>query len=114
MRVLWQWHREDGIPAISAPEQRYQGQQLGAVYVYRKRPTGDGWAIVCQIINTDLNARQSYWTVALDGSSLIVGKHTDDTAGQDFRSREIYSVFEDCCELKQRITPNDARGLARP
>src|SRR5262245_29484717 len=74
----WSVATKDDVTVVGAPTDNPHGDDSGSVYVFRR--VGSQWVQEAKLIPSD-GHEDSYfgWSVATDGSQVVVGAYADDT-----------------------------------
>lgn len=84
--------------------------QTGAVYIYRRTSLG-WWEQEARLVAHDGEARDHFgFSVALDGTTVIVGAHGDDDRGTRAGAAYIFEHTDAGWRLGQKLAARDGRG----
>lgn len=106
-----------GIAAVGAPQHAGGDATPGAVFVFR-RATAQSWPFEQKLLASDGQSFDSFgWTLAADGSVVIVGAPGADCAGPDSGAAYVFRFDGSAWMEEQKLLPSDGAagdGFGRP
>jgi hypothetical protein len=76
----WSVAIKDDVIVVGAPEDGPLGEESGSAYVFRR--SGNQWVQEAKLIPSDGDSEDYFgWSVATDGSFVVVGAYEDEAEG---------------------------------